>query len=204
MVAAVGLHDEREARMQLNKNRNILARLLWTCPIIVAGVLPCPVLAMTFERGDWLFNVDTTLSMAAQWRTESRDKTLATDFANYNLNDGNINFDTGLTSAKASGILEISGERENFAFFLRGDALYDYVYEEQDSDLSEADYLTYNGAIPNGGSLKRGEFPEDTLDEHGKRLRLLEAFINYEFHLGGQTGSVRAGRQVIAWGEALI
>ncbi len=198
------LAEHGDGKMPRHKNRNTLARLLCSGPLIAVGILPGAALALTFEQGEWLFNVDTTLSLAAQWRTESRDKGLATDFDNYNLNDGNINFDTGLTSAKASAILEIGGEKGNFAFFLRGDALYDYVYEDQDSDLSRENYPIYNGAIINGGSLERGDFPADTLDEHGKRLRLLEAFINYEFELGGQGGSIRAGRQVIAWGEALI
>jgi len=185
-------------------NRQFLARILPVCAVSAALTLPGVAHALTFEPGDWVLNVDTTLSTAAQWRTESRDNAKAREFDNYNLNDGNNNFDVGLVSAKASAILEVGGSRENFAFFLRGDGLYDYVYEDQNADLSEEDYLTYNGAIPNGGTLKRGEFPADTLDEQGKRLRLLEAFVNYEFELDGQGGAIRAGRQVIAWGEALI
>lgn len=191
--------------MQKHGYRGNSTRLLWCCAVGAVVSLPTgPASALTFEQGEWLFNVDTTLGTAAQWRTESRDKSKAGEFDNYNLNDGNNNFDTGLVSAKGSAILEVGGEYEDFSFFLRGDGLYDYVYEDEQSDLSEEDYLTYNGAIPNGGSLQRGEFPDDTLDEHGKRLRLLEAFVNYEFELGGRAGSVRAGRQVIAWGEALI
>jgi hypothetical protein len=166
--------------------------------------LPNTAAALSFEAGDWLFNVDTTLTAAAQWRTESRDKKLSTHEDNLNLNDGNNNFDTGLVSAKGSFILEVGGEYGDFSFFLRGDGLYDYAYEQMDSDLSRENYLTYNSAVPNGGDVKRGDFPDGTLDEHGKRLRLLEAFINYEFDLGEQSGSIRAGRQVIAWGEAIL
>jgi len=185
-------------------NRRFMAKVLLGCAASAAGILPGVVQALTFEQGDWLFNVDTTLGSAAQWRTESPSKKLTDDFLNYNLNDGNINFDTGLVSAKASAILELGAEYRNFIFFLRGDGLYDYVYEDEKSNLSVQDYPTYNGAIPNGGTLKRGDFPDQTRDKHGKRLRLLEAFVNYEFDLDSQSGSIRAGRQVIAWGEALI
>ncbi len=168
----------------------------------VAGcVLPHQAVALSFEQGDWLFNVDTTLTGAAQWRTESRKDSLTSDI---NGDDGNNNFDKGLVSAKGSFILELGGQYEDFSFFVRTDGLYDYVYEDKKTDLSPEQYVTYNGAIPNGGNVKRGDFPDDTLDEHGKRLRLLEAFFNYRFDLGNQSGAVRFGRQVIAWGEALL
>lgn len=172
---------------------------------ISTGAAPVPAVALSYEVGDWLFNVDTTLTAAAQWRTESRDKELSTNPDNANLNDGNNNFDReSLTSAKGSFILELGGEYKDFSFFLRGDGLYDYVYENRKSDMSRENYLTYNGAILNGGTVKRGDFPDGTLDEHGKRIRLLEAFANYELGLGSQEGSVRVGRQVIAWGEAIL
>ena len=180
------------------------ATLLGAAALAAAGALPGKAMALSFEAGDWLFDVDTSLGAAAQWRTESRDKSLSTNVDNYNLNDGDINFDTGLVSAKGSFILEVGGQRDNLSFFIRSDGLYDYVYEDEKSDLSQEDYLTYNGGIPNGGKLKRGEFPDGTLSEHGKRVRLLEAFVDYEFDLADRAGSVRLGRQVIAWGEAIM
>ncbi len=162
--------------------------------------------ALSFESGDWLFNLDTSLTAAMQWRTEHRDKGASDDPLDpyLNLDDGNNNFDTGLVSAKGSFILEFGGERGDFAFFVRTDGLYDYVYENEKSDMSPEHYASYNGAIPNGGNLQRGEFPTGTLDEQGKRLRLLEAFVNYNFDVGEQLGSVRLGRQMIAWGEATL
>jgi len=190
--------------LQQNGSRRTTAMALSAAVLCAAVTLPDRARALTLESGDWLFDIDTTLSAAAQWRTESRDKSLSEDPDNYNLNDGNNNFDTGLVSGKGSFILELGGRREDFSFFIRGDGLYDYVYEDKNSDLSKEDYLTYNGGIPNGGKLKRGEFPQGTLSEHGKRLRLLEAFVNYEFELGDGAGGIRLGRQVIAWGEAIM
>jgi hypothetical protein len=177
-------------------------RKAWRGYILAGACASCPPsLALQYEVGEWDFSVDTSLTGAAQWRTESRDRGIS---GVLNDNDGNNNFDTGLVSAKGSFILELGGRRDDFAFFIRTDGLYDYMYEQEETDLSQKNYLTYNGAIPNGGDVKRGDFPDETLDEHGKRLRLLEAFVNYQFELGEQRGSVRLGRQVIAWGTATI
>ncbi len=191
--------------MQKIHKQKTIAVLVAGAAWIAGSALSTTAMALTFDAGDWQLDLDTSLTGAAQWRTESRDKKLSTDPDNLNYNDGNNNFDDGsMTSAKGSFILEFAGKRENLSFFVRTDGLYDYVYEDKRSDLSEENYLTYNGAIPNFGTVKRGDFPDDTLDEHGKRLRLLEAFVNYDIDLESQAGSVRLGRQVIAWGEALL
>lgn len=182
-----------------------VATLLGTAILTSTAVLPNTAMALSYDVGDWQIDVDTSLTAAAQWRTEQRDDKLSTDPANINFNDGNNNFDRGsMTSAKGSFILELAGVRENFSFFVRTDGLYDYVYENMKSDMSKENYLTYNAGIPNGGRVERGDYPSGTLDEHGKRMRLLEAFVNYDLEFADQFGAVRLGRQVIAWGEALL
>ncbi len=187
----------------MNKTRYRAALLLAG---LQGAALSGQALGLSYEHGDWQFSVDTTLTGAVQWRTESRDKDTTEDpFDPYlNLDDGNNNFDPGLVSAKGSFILELGAVYGDLSFFLRGDGLYDYVYENQKSDMSSLHYLSYNGALPNGGEVKRGDYPDGTRDEHGKRLRLLEAFANYQFELGERLGSLRLGSQVIAWGEATI
>ncbi len=191
--------------MYTSDKKKSAPKLLGTVALITAGALPGTALALTFEAGEWQFDLDTVLTAAAQWRTESRDKTFSTDPAQTNFNDGNNNFDAGsLTSAKGSFLVELLGQYNNFSFFIRGDGLYDYVYQDKKSDMSRENFLTYNNGILNGGDLKRGEFPDETLDEHGKRMRLLEAYATYEFNLESQGGSVRLGRQVIAWGEGIV
>jgi len=52
--------------------------------------------------------------------------------------------------------------------------------------------------------VKLGELPRDTIAEHGRRTRLLDAFVSYNFGLGEQSGAVRFGRQVISWGESTL
>ena len=173
--------------------------------IAAAATMPSHALRWQFDNG-FLLNVDTTLGYSAQWRTESRDEKFE---AVLNDNDGNNSFDDGsMTSSKANVLLEIAGEYGDFSFFTRGDAIYDYVYADGSSDMSRDNYLTFNNgrevvdAMGIPGTVDRGDFPSETVDEHGRRIRLLDAFATYNFNVGDMGGSIRAGRQVISWGEA--
>jgi hypothetical protein len=172
--------------------------------LIVAGAVGAslPAQALDFEFGEFLLNLDTTLSASAQWRTESINRDMAFDEGGLNFNDGNNNFAPGLVSANGKALFEVGGEYRDLSFFVRADALYDYVYTDNDTDLSNRAYESYNNGIPAGGNLKRGEFPRDTIAEHGRRTRLLDAFVTYNFDLGDQSGAIRGGRQVVAWGGA--
>ena len=186
--------------MKVQTKTNLFTTVLFrsTLTAAVATAVSAPSQALEFNKGDWLFNLDTTLGYSAQWRTENRDDDLE---AIANSNDGNNSFDDGdMTSSKANVILEFGGEKGDFSFFIRGDALYDYIYEDGDSSMSRDNYLTYNAGTAAGGNVGRGDFPDDTLDEHGTRIRLLDAFAQYGFDVADQGGSIKAGRQVISWG----
>ncbi|MEH6519512.1 MAG: DUF1302 family protein [Halioglobus sp.] len=182
--------------------KNIFAGAALSTGLLAALVGSVQVRAMEFEFDEFLLNVDTTLGAAAQWRTESRDKRLGGSDTTSNFNDGNNNFDPGLISARGNLILEVGGEYRDFSFFVRGDAVYDWVYAEEETDMSDLNYLTYNGGFPAGGSVAQGDFPRETVAEHGRRTRLLDAFVGYNFSVAEQSGAVRLGRQVISWGEA--
>ncbi len=188
--------------MKPNREANKITAGIRAVALLGAGVACVPVHALQYEVGEWLINVDTTLSAAVQWRTESRDKDMAFDAGALNFNDGNNNFDPGLTSNNVKGIFEFGGEYRDFSFFVRADAMYDFVYTDDDTDLSEAAYPSYNNGIPAGGTLMRGEFPRETIEAQGRRTRLLDAFATYNFGLGEQSGAVRFGKQIISWGES--
>ena len=188
--------------MKPDRDVNKITATLRAVALLGAGAVCTPAYALTYEVGEWLFNVDTTLSASAQWRTESRDKDMAFDDGALNFNDGNNNFDPGLVSNNVKGIFEFGGEYRDLSFFVRADALYDFVDTENNMDLSDAAYPSYNNGIPAGGSLLPGELPRETIAEHGRRTRLLDAFVTYNFGIGDQSGAVRLGKQVISWGEA--
>jgi Protein of unknown function (DUF1302) len=188
--------------MKPNRETNRLTAGIRAAALLGLGCAGAPVYALTYEMGEWVFDVDTTFSASAQWRTESRDKDMAFDDGALNFNDGNNNFDPGLVSNNVKAIFEFGGEYRDLSFFLRADAMYDFVYTENKMDLSEAAYPSYNNGIPAGGSLMRGELPRDTIAEHGRRTRLLDAFVTYNFGFGDQSGAVRVGKQIISWGES--
>ncbi len=77
---------------------------------------------------------------------------------------------------------ELSLDRDNFGFFVRGSALYDFEIEDHDPDRTVIS--------PQGRDLA------------GSYVRLLDAFVYGRWDLSGHELEVRAGRQVVNWGES--
>ena len=78
--------------MKVLNKPNTLTAAVRTAVLAGACTLGTSAQALEFNRGEWLFNVDTTLGYSAQWRTENRDDGLE---ANVNGIVGNNNFDDG-------------------------------------------------------------------------------------------------------------
>lgn len=110
--------------------------------------------------------------------------------ANYdgsiNGDDGRLNFDNGdLTSGSFKFVSELSGNFTNdLQFFARVRGFYDAVLDDAES---------YERSTP---------FGDDVEDEHHMNLELLDAFITYNTDIAGMPAMVRAGKQVINWGES--
>ena len=110
--------------------------------------------------------------------------------ANYdgsiNGDDGRLNFDNGdLTSGSFKFVSELSGNFTNdLQFFARVRGFYDAVLDDANS---------YERSTP---------FGDDVEDEHHMNLELLDAFITYNTDIAGMPAMVRAGKQVINWGES--
>jgi hypothetical protein len=202
----------------MNKNK-ILGWLLIALPLTVQ--------AMEFEFNDSGIQlaVDSTVTYGAQWRVEDRDnKITGKSFINQlqdnplipvtqpsyaqdqtviiNGNDGNNNFDTGLISNRLTLLVDMDLKWENYGFFVRGKAFYDTVYHD-DSDLDEFGYISYNSGRLYGGDASRGDFPDQTVDQHGDDIRILDYFAYATWEIpGDRLLDLRAGRQVINWGES--
>jgi hypothetical protein len=100
-----------------------------------------------------------------------------------NGDDGRLNYDSGdLTGAnvKANHDLQISWQ--NFKIFVRGVEFYDVI-------------------LSDGGHTNRSDLSENVTDVVGRDAQLLDAFISADFTLGELPLNVRAGKQVISWGE---
>ena len=76
----------------------------------------------------------------------------------------------------------MSLDRENFGLFVRGSLLYDDLVEDSDTD--------------------RTPISESGKNLAGSYVRLLDAFVYGRWDLAGHELEIRAGRQVVNWGES--
>jgi hypothetical protein len=178
---------------------------------LLSTSLSTQALEFEFEKPGARIDWDSSVSYGLMHRVQSPDP------VNANTDDGTNNFDTGVVSNKVSVVSEADFQWGNYGFFVRGKALYDYRYEEQNTDQNNRTYFTDNSGdgngdwttdifgIPVGGSVgdvAQEDFHPDTKDTHGKDAFFLDAFFYGDFLLGDRLLSARLGRQVISWGES--
>lgn len=171
--------------------------------------------AIEFSKGELTGSWDTTISYGAGWRVEERDDNnvgksnlnplvgslpLAEQIAapgrfSINGDDGNLNYDDGdLISHALKITTELGFSYRNFGGFFRASAFNDF-------ENDDADFLR---PIANDGFLEprnSGDFG-DPRDFVGSDIRLLDAYLYYDYSLGENSGTVRLGRQVVSWGES--
>lgn len=112
-----------------------------------------------------------------------------------NSDDGDRNFKKGsLTANRISALLEGNLKHDNLGFFARGSMFYDNVYNTLNSNNSPG---TVNKSGPNN------QFTDGARQYDGQRARLLDAYGYGDFNLGGTKLNLRAGQQLVQWGEAL-
>jgi hypothetical protein len=169
-----------------SRARPAKGRLLATAiATALAAGFAAPASAVPFETDNWSGSLDTTVSYGALWRVESRDCRLIANAnggcgRSANIDDGNLNFDTGLVShaIKATSELELRF-RDSWGLFTRATAFHDWA---------AADTLR----TPIRGGLSRVE----------EGAKFLDYFVFVPFSLGNTPGEVRVGNQVISWGES--
>ena len=157
-------------------------------PIVATLALASPAAyAWDFQSDDGSFtgSWDTTLTYGQAWRIESRDCRLIAIAdggcgRSPNIDDGDLNYSTGLYSQAAKLLTELSLNYRGFGAFVRGSALYD------------------NAA----GNTERTPLTAHAKDLVENYYRLLDAFVYAKFDLGSMGAEVRLGRQVVSWGES--
>lgn len=155
--------------------------------------------ALEFGDGELRISLDTTLSYGVGMRVSGRDDDLvakshfnptifqapleqqidAPGRFSANSDDGNLNFDKHdliFNAARISSELLISYRQ--YGAFVRGNFFHDFTLNNMD------------------------ELSSDAKDQVGQRARLLDAYVFGDFAVGDRTLSLRAGRQVVSWGES--
>jgi hypothetical protein len=155
--------------------------------LIAAICVPGAAEAIDFEAGGWTGSLNTTLTYGQMFRDEKRDPRLIATAnggtgRSPNIDDGNLNWDVDRVSSAWKAVSELSLDRDNYGLFVRGSALYDYMVEEDKSE--------------------RTDISESGKDLAGAYTRLLDAFAYGRWDLSGHELEVRAGRQVVNWGES--
>ena len=163
------------------------AQAVCTAMAVMLSLFAGPAQAYQFknESGSVTGSFDTTISIGAMWRMQDQDPALigitnGGTSRSVNEDDGNLNYDRG---DLVSGIAKVTHEFEvrygNYGVFLRG-------------------YYFYDDAAARN-RVELGPLAEDRLISD---VKLLDAYGRASFDLGGRTLNVRAGNQVVSWGES--
>ncbi len=133
---------------------------------------------------------DTTVSVGAAIRTQGRKNNLIAvsnggSAWSINEDDGNLNYDTGdFVSANTKITHELELNRGNLGIFARALYFYDYAIADEHTDRTRLSHSAKGYA--------------------GYDFELLDAYLDGQFDLGGAPLSIRAGDQVIHWGESVF
>jgi hypothetical protein len=165
-------------------------------PVALATALFCASAAVQagetieFENGvnlDW--RVTNTYSLAQ--RLKAPDPLLA---GNAGSNDGNNNFKKGgIVNNRLSALIETKLYKGETGFVLSGTTFYDDVYHRSTDNTGAVNY-------PGPSS----QFSSAAKRFHGGYSRFLDAYGYTSFDLGESRATVKLGRHVVNWGEALF
>ncbi|MCU0767658.1 MAG: DUF1302 domain-containing protein [Gammaproteobacteria bacterium] len=145
---------------------------------------PAPSEALPSE---FKWNWDNTVSYGLGFRLNDPDRRLiglAAGGTAYSVNgdDGIQNYDTGIFTNAAKLTSELEWSYRGIGGFVRAFGFYDYENQSADRVRTEL----------SSGAKRRV----------GARAELRDAFVYGRFKLGGRPGELRAGWQVINWGES--
>ncbi|HSW11208.1 MAG TPA: DUF1302 domain-containing protein [Solimonas sp.] len=167
------------------KQGEFTARRWALLPLLLAA--GTQVQAYEFEYHGFEGDLDTTVSLGAAMRMEDADKG-SIGIANggtarsVNEDDGDLNYDSGdLYSAAAKATHDLLIRRDDYGLFSRFSYFYDYIAEDDSGFL---------------GSRAR--------ERLGKEASLLDLYVYGRFEFGEHPVNVRAGKQVVNWGESIF
>lgn len=120
-----------------------------------------------------------------------------------NFDDGNRNFKKySLINNRISAYGEFQLHMDSYGAVFSGSAFRDAAYRDRNDNNSPA-FGASGSTINKTGNPQ--EFTTATQYYDGQRFRLLEAYVYGDWMLGDEAAlSLRAGQQLVAWGESLF
>lgn len=146
--------------------------------------------AVTFNIGEIEGRFDTSLSIGASWAMDSPDRAFigtrnGGTASTQNSDDGRLNFKKGETFSKIfKGVHDLELKYGDTGVFVRGKYWYDFELKDEGRLLEDIDDNHRDMAAKSSG------------------FELLDAFVYHNYTINDLPGTVRAGRQVVSWGES--
>lgn len=182
--------------------------MLTSCASAIATLLTAPAGATDFEFGDgWTGKWNSSVSLGSSWRARDRDPRLygvangpvigLTNGTGANtIDEGNLNYAKGDRFTTLFKLIsEVEVKKGDMGALIRGKAWYDQALNDEAVRF---------------GNQGNGYTPTPLSDEGFERLNrfkglyLLDAYVYNTFDVAGQPLQVRAGNQVVNWGESLF
>ena len=146
--------------------------------------------AVSFNIGEIEGQFDSSLSVGASWGMRSADKDLVgvsnggTGQASTG-DDGRLNFKKGETFSKIfKGLHDLELKYGDTGVFVRGKYWYDFELKDEDREFKQiSDHNRKEGSKSSGAQI-------------------LDAFVYHNYSIANLPGTVRAGKQVVSWGES--
>ncbi len=156
---------------------------------ILAAIVSLPVSAGDFRAGPVEGILDVTASYGLVYRTSDPDDEFIArgnggKGNSADIDDGTLNYDTGLTSNMVSLAAELDVEWGDVRTFVRTVGFYDH--ENQDENR------------------RHRQFDGDTKNAIGSDVEVRDWFIESSFSPGGLPMVFRVGDQILNWGEVLF
>jgi hypothetical protein len=155
-----------------------------------------------FRKGDFEARLDTTLSIGASMRVSDRDSDTifvenggaATNPEYLNRDDGDLNYDQwDVFSASAKALLELDMRWRNLGAFVRSNLFYDAIGNcdtcTRRTDLTSQ--ARHRDSVVEGGVI-------------GAQFLILDAYADAQFDVLDRPLGLRAGRQVVSWGQSIF
>jgi hypothetical protein len=144
--------------------------------------------AFEFQDGKLTGSFDTTIGYGEAWRLTNPNPALigtadGGTARSPNIDDGDLNYRNGQPFSQALKITsELALKYDNYGLFARGTGLYDY-------------------AVVDRGTA-RTPLSAEAVKIAGEYVKLLDAFVYGKWQLGDHPFELRAGKQIVNWGES--